>query len=107
MSAAFASAPWRPQWLEGSACFKIVTDGEKPVAYTAQNMRQKGLPPTPWHSANAHLIAAAPELYEAGINALRELDCLAACIYHDDQREEVQAFANKFRAALAKARGEQ
>lgn len=56
--------------------------------------------------ANGFLIAAAPELYEAGVHALRELDCLAACIYHDDQRQEVQAFADRFRAVLAKARGE-
>jgi hypothetical protein len=43
------------------------------------------------------------ELREAGKHALRELDCLAACIYHADQREEVQAVANRFRAALSKA----
>jgi hypothetical protein len=46
------------------------------------------------------LAAEVARLCETGDHALRELDCLAACIYHDDQRQEVQAFADAFRAAL-------
>ena len=52
---------------------------------------------------NARLIAAAPELLEHGVHALRELDVFAALIHHQDQREEVQAIADRFRAAISKA----
>jgi hypothetical protein len=46
------------------------------------------------------LTAKVARLCETGVYALCELDCLAARIYHDDQRQEVQAFADAFRAAL-------
>lgn len=48
--------------------------------------------------ANAHLIAAAPELYEALDNALD--------ILKNDKRSYVQDAATECRMALAKARGE-
>jgi len=54
-------------------------------------------------ASRARLIAAAPNLMEHGVHALRELDVFAALIHHQDQREEVQAIADRFRAAISKA----
>ena len=53
---------------------------------------------TPECEANAHLIAAAPDLYEALEDALQELETMSYSHYERLER--------KIRAALAKARGE-
>lgn len=106
---AFTPGPW---WLRNDGDVTVLghkthtsADGET-IRYDGEIARVQPQHEPGCRKANARLIAAAPELYEAGVHALRELDCLAACIYHDDQRQEVQAFADRFRAVLAKARGE-
>ena len=55
--------------------------------------------------ANAHLIAAAPDLLEALTDAVIDFDNWAA---HEDNHphEHLVAWAEKARAAIAKARGE-
>lgn len=55
--------------------------------------------------ANAHLIAAAPDLYDALAEALADYDNWAA---HEDNypHEHLVVWAEKARAAIAKARGE-
>lgn len=62
--------------------------------------------PSPGCEANARLIAAAPELYEALTDALIDFDNWAA---HEDnhQHEHLVAWAEKARAAIAKAKGEE
>ena len=56
--------------------------------------------------ANAHLIAAAPELLEALSDAVIDFDNWAA---HEDNHphEHLVAWAEKARAAIAKAKGEE
>ncbi|MCP1271259.1 hypothetical protein [Acetobacter cerevisiae] len=60
--------------------------------------------------ANANLIAAAPDLYEAIVSLIDSAEYLLdfakeQCEFMGDVDEE-QGFINKGRAALAKARGE-
>lgn len=62
--------------------------------------RRKGYPAL----ANAHLIAAAPELYEALELALPIIEELDTC--RDDEDDPIPLVA-QIRSALAKARGEQ
>lgn len=57
---------------------------------------QESAPAVHVREANAHLIAAAPELYEA----------LAAIVRDGDDQELDSALINAGRAALARARGE-
>ena len=56
--------------------------------------------------ANARLISAAPELYEALADALADYDNWAA---HEDNypHEHLVAWSEKARAAIAKAKGEE
>ena len=56
---------------------------------------------------NAHLIAAAPELYEALDQLLAVKECCDETGYVDGEGfVDVEAVMDKARAALAKARGE-
>ena len=59
----------------------------------------------PEQRANAHLIAAAPDLLEALTDAVIDFDNWAA---HEDNHphEHLVAWAEKARAAIAKAKGE-
>ena len=59
-----------------------------------------------YEEADAHLIAAAPELLEALSDALADFDNWAA---HEDNypHEHLVAWAEKARAAIAKAKGEE
>lgn len=54
--------------------------------------------------ADAHLIAAAPDLYEALLTAIAEVDAVAPELPKFTAR--LDAAVDQFRAALAKARGE-
>jgi hypothetical protein len=84
---------WTPgQWLveRGNV------GGENPLFVTAAF--QDGF--RPWSDADAHLIAAAPELYEA----LR--DCMAACELSGADSSDFFHAREAAYAALAKARGE-
>lgn len=51
--------------------------------------------------ANAHLIAAAPELYEALDELHRE--CIATCLFKGDPIDETNPLFVRVQAALAKA----
>lgn len=70
-----------------------IAGGENKTAWVARVDRQ--VEPTE-ADANAHLIAAAPDLYEA-------LDLFVDWM---DEEEGAHALCDKARAALAKARGE-
>lgn len=54
------------------------------------------------NDANAHLIAAAPDLYEAAYEALEDMQA----VRHSCGTYELQGTVEKLTAALAKARGE-
>lgn len=69
--------------------------GEKNVLVRGLNFLSHANYPTELGKANAHLIAAAPELYEALEDVLNSKE-----IVNDDP------LVNKIIAALAKARGE-
>lgn len=64
------------------------------------------VPATGKELANARLLAASPELLEALSDALADFDNWAA---HEDnyQHEHLVAWAEKARAAIAKAKGEE
>ena len=58
--------------------------------------------------ANAHLIAAAPELYEAALDASEALKLLRIGMLHDRKAlEMIDAHLDELNTAIAKARGEQ
>ena len=60
---------------------------------------ERGLPP--WEvEANANLIAAAPELADAGEAAVRALRCLLDA--HPERRERYQPVLDQLEAAIAK-----
>ena len=54
---------------------------------------------------NARLIAAAPELLDAGQAALHELDATIRCVTDKSSRTEMQAVADALRTAIANATG--
>jgi hypothetical protein len=68
--------------------YVTIDDGSKAVAYVMTRDRARGRDIKDW-KANAHLIAAAPDLYEALVEM---------CNWH--------GITDKARAALAKARGD-
>jgi hypothetical protein len=105
VSAAFTSGPWHADFGE---VFRIrETDGSS-VAYT-QFVHLRGRRDTEEVTANANLIAAAPELYEA-LDALLKGCAVIAEKTGINAEAECLAFVDspfaRARAALAKARGE-
>jgi hypothetical protein len=76
-------------------CFEV--DSEIDACWIAKVQDHRNCMGTPEGSANAHLIAAAPELYEALDNMLR---------IGGPHYDECTARIKKAHAALAKARGE-
>jgi hypothetical protein len=101
--------PWRPDSGRGN-CYSIFGRDGGPVAFLAQPQRGAGIFLLPldvegglekygrWdeHTANAHLLAAAPDLY----SALEEL--IAASTLHD--QSQVTAALDRARSAINKAR---
>lgn len=55
--------------------------------------------------ANAHLIAAAPELYEALEVALGEIECLADLLLDGTYNDDLQPKIDQIKQALKKAEG--
>ncbi len=85
-------------WTPGPWAARIGNAGSNhPLFVTAPN--HDGL--RPWCDADAHLIAAAPELYEALEQMTVAYGLICAAIQADGMPELTPA-----RAALAKARGE-
>lgn len=79
--------PWYPDHFEGISIFHDVKDRRFPVCRIEPISEGEG-------EANAHLIAAAPDLLEACKRVLSELDYVSIGAEED------------LRAAIAKAEGE-
>ena len=97
----WTAGPWRTENRNGKWPVSVVTMSGKLVAPFCGG-------PKPHETANAHLIAAAPELYEALEELLGNVQTLLAP--HDtmphDPLSGVPCISTA-QAALAKARGEQ
>ena len=93
----FSKGPW--EWYENISGEKIgISDGEKDVLYV--NHSESVVIP---REKDAHLIAAAPDLYEALSELVDELsESLQRVTSVFGESREIE----KARAALAKARGE-
>lgn len=91
----FTLGPWR---VDPSFDRDIQTaNGELEIACTNELVLTGGVKPdAEQHRANAHLIAAAPDLYEAAYGLL----------YSSEDESTYDHFYSALRAALAKARGE-
>jgi hypothetical protein len=94
---AFTPGPW--QWVGDDEIEQV----EHPFTSVAVVERlHKSIDPERWQTtANSHLIAAAPELYEAGHFLLEIADALLL-----EGGDPASAAREQMRAALAKARGE-
>lgn len=99
----FTPGPWRtvrpsdnPTKLYVRDCGGLIAEGPFPSHYEGQD--ERFAKEVDQYEANARLIAAAPELYEALDQILDDMgnDGLSCC----------QAAKDQARAALAKARGE-
>jgi hypothetical protein len=112
VSAGFTPGPWHADFGE---TFRIREGDGSSVAYT-QFVHLRGRRDTEEATANARLIAAAPELYEALELIWREwsLSCDPTDDFPDWPQDAMgvmndaykNGFAEKARAAIAKARGE-
>ena len=93
--AAFTKGPWGLQF--GDSRIGIVSERGEEIASVGSAPYYKGYSPTDY--ANAHLIAAAPDLVEA----LQE--CVDA-MYSDNPADGWKEILDKARSVLARARGE-
>lgn len=100
--------PWKVRksgWRLGNApYYDIVTDE---AACEAAWLADCGERPLAVH--DAHLIAAAPQLYAALQRAMRELDCAAdqlARVGHPGHADDIRITLDACNGALTKARGE-
>jgi type II secretory pathway component GspD/PulD (secretin) len=92
----FTPGPWFiPDHASG---FEIESSCNKQIAKTSQLYAVKQASDHDERRANAHLIAAAPELYEA----LEKLEGW----FDSDSKESADKYLKKAKAARAKARGE-
>lgn len=98
--------PWRVEprpFNRGNRIFIIASHGDHPNGFVAAVESY----PFQWHrEANAHLIAAAPDLYEALQTMLKRYVDLAGSGDCGNWNPEEEAQVIAARAALAKARGE-
>ena len=100
----FTPGPWRAS-LDDFGDYAIQPAGQELAVAAVVNGDARGLlGEASEHAANAHLIAAAPEMYEA----LQAIDWSAVLLWRDRGDEVVSEEAIKaVRAALAKAEGRQ
>ena len=100
MSARFTPGPWSVRRslapVDGAYDFAISADGSPVLAEAFGRTSDGGYPPA---EANARLIAAAPDMYEA----LKAVASLKGW----DEREPVAATGRQVMAAIAKAEGPQ
>ena len=109
MGSKHTPGPWVLGESSGGRHFRAVnaTDHSElaTVVWVMEDDDTEGAP-SPECEANAHLIAAAPELLEALEYAVIDFDNWAA---HEDNHphEHLVVWAEKARAAIAKAKGEE
>jgi hypothetical protein len=100
MQTKFTRGPWRIEWACQTLPYQIVgAEGERVTRWGAFIK-----PSQPTGVANAHLIAAAPELYEALVRFIEDPTFQVAV---GGNPNVVDRMLDHARAALAKARGEQ
>lgn len=91
MSAVFTPGPWAIQERVGGNRHLMIRAGFGNICHVNASINK---------DANANLIAAAPELFEAGEDAAKELESLLGRVAGGDIP------LRNLRAALAKARGQ-
>jgi len=102
----FTPGPWEWETPLGDDCYSIVQAGVEThkwqfIAHISVGKPEEGEFPRRQCKANAQLIAAAPELYEALYRLVR--DCEIAGL---QEQAGFDCWINMANAALAKARGE-
>ena len=100
MAPQFTPGPWRAKKASQSSpnILDIEGDGNL-LAFTSASCDQS--------PANARLIAAAPEMFEALGDILSAAEQINDATYGDEDWDELRKARSRSRAALAKARGEQ
>lgn len=98
MSAMYTPGPWRLGTPGPNGCYTVGNEHGLMTAMVAHSINHKEQ--AEQAVADAHLIAAAPELFEA----LEQM--IAACSAHPFPNLPVQRPLIAARAAIAKARGE-
>lgn len=107
MSASFTPGPWAaiPMVTDADNAFYI--EGNRDAHNYVKDIATVGPCLSPQTKANAHLIAAAPDLYEACAAMVRLSQMgLEESLREPEENGNYAAF-NRAVAALAKARGEQ
>lgn len=95
-------APWKVSAESGSASYSVYADcdGYSIAAVWAKKGHYRPTPESTRRArANAHLMAAAPELYQV-------LDAALICLRNRDQSPHEAHVVAAAKVALAKARGE-
>ena len=94
---------WRATTRQGSWDWVVYTKDDPNIEIC--QMFHDGTDENEIGEANAHLVAAAPELYEALDRAREKLQTFAS--EHPDPGPDTWAVLDEIRAVLAKARGAQ
>ena len=99
MKAKYTQGPWRVVNYQDKNDVPRVVSDKGGIAVLCINRYLGEAGPSKQEQINAALIAAAPELLEALMDALKDLEALS-------QWDNASACARKARAAIAKATGE-
>ena len=103
----FTPGPWDLSVAEGGYGYVISYDGGSMVHVWPRDLRNRDLP----DKANAHLIAAAPNMYQAHQKTVDDLEYYignpsAWGDFDEGVSEKLRAVVTRAKAAIAKARGE-
>ena len=99
MKAKYTQGPWRVVNYQDKNDVPRVVSDKGGIAVLCINRYLGEAGPSKQEQINAALIAAAPELLEALMDALKDLEALS-------QWDNASTYARKARAAIAKATGE-
>lgn len=103
----FTPGPWEALFDKRRDNYSIFGGASKGARHWIANTKCESTPRD--HAANAHLIAAAPELYAALEGAIGALEYSVDCARDDGNNEDIDFAQSKLDAALlvlATARGE-
>jgi hypothetical protein len=103
--------PWAVHsttWEEGGNLVQpIIAESDKMAGQRLIALVRLSAPRLKDGAANACLIAAAPDLLEAGEKLLKQVDAYLDYVSSGDPDKEMEEAADDLKAAIAKARGKQ